>query len=311
VSAAAASTLPMHPVGIDFDLTFTIEGRNPPASGEEPRADIRAATEQYFETMKIPLLRGRVIEANDREDSPHVVLINETLARRFFVEEDPLGKVIDNPHGTAEIIGVVADVHHYGLDADPRPELYLAFSQSVFPGMSLVVRTTAPPERMVSAIRSAVWAVDSDQAIYDMSTMDQAISRWVFLPRLSATLLAAFAGAALLLASLGIYGVLAYSVSQRTTEMGLRMALGAGQAELVSLVVKNSMKFVAIGIVVGLGASLVLTRFLSGQLFGVSRLDPLVFFGVSLLLGLVAFVASVLPARRATRVDPLEALRVE
>ena len=164
---------------------------------------------------------------------------------------------------------------------------------------------------MVSDIRSAVWAVDSDQAIYDMSTMDQAISRWVFLPRVRATLLAAFAGAALLLASLGIYGVLAYSVSQRTTEMGLRMALGAGDSDLVSLVVRNSMKFVVIGIVVGLGVSLVLTRFLSGQLFGVGRLDPLVFIGVSLLLGLVAFVASVLPARRATRVDPLEALRVE
>ena len=141
--------------------------------------------------------------------------------------------------------------------------------------MSLVVRTTTPPERMVSDIRSAVWAVDSDQAIYDMSTMDQAISRWVFLPRVRATLLAAFAGAALLLASLGIYGVLAYSVSQRTTEMGLRMALGAGDSDLVSLVVRNSMKFVVIGIVVGLGVSLVLTRFLSGQLFGVGRLDPL------------------------------------
>ncbi len=311
VSAAAASSLPMHPVGIDFALPFTIEGRNPPPSGEEPRADIRSATEGYFEAMKIPLLRGRVIAERDREDSPHVLLINETLARRYFVDEDPVGKIIDNPHGKAEVIGVVADVHHYGLDSDPRPELYLAFSQNVFNGMSVVVRTSSPPESMVSDIRSAIWAVDADQAIYDMSTMDQAIARWVFLPRLSATLLAAFAGAALLLAALGIYGVIAYSVSQRTTEMGLRMALGAGGPELVGLVVRGSMKFVAIGMVLGLGASFVLTRFLSGQLFGVSRLDPLVFVGVSLLLGLLAFVASVIPARRATRVDPLEALRVE
>jgi putative ABC transport system permease protein len=310
-AAGAASALPMHPVGIDFALPFTVEGRNPPPSGEEPRADIRSVTEGYFETMNIPLLRGRVIEPRDREDSPHVLLINETLARRYFVDEDPLGKIIDNPHGKAEVIGVVSDVHHYGLDADPRPELYLAFSQNVFPGMSVVVRTSLPPERMIPDIRSAVWSVDPDQAIYDMSTMDQAIARWVFLPRLSTTLLAAFAAAALLLASLGIYGVIAYSVSQRTTEMGLRMALGAGGSALVGLIVRGSMKFVAIGMVLGLGASFVLTRFLSGQLYGVGRLDPLVFVGVSLLLGVVALVASVIPARRATTVDPLEALRVE
>lgn len=311
VSAAAGSSLPMHPVGIDFALPFTIEGRNPPASGEEPRADIRAASEDYFETMKIPLLQGRVIEERDREDSPHVLLINDTLARRYFADENPLGKVIDNPHGKAEIIGVVSDVHHYGLDADPRPELYLAFSQNVFSGMSLVVRTTLPPEQIVPDIRSAIWSVDQDQAIYDMSTMEQAIARWVFLPRLSTWLLAAFAGAALLLASVGIYGVIAYSVSQRTTEMGLRMALGAKASDLVGLVVRGSMKFVAIGMVIGLALSLVLTRFLSGQLFGVSRLDPVVFVGVSCLLGLLALVASVIPARRATRVDPLEALRTE
>lgn len=187
----------------------------------------------------------------------------------------------------------------------------MAFSQSVFNGMSIVTRTSSSPESVVADIRSAIWAVDADQAIYDMSTMEQAISRWVLLPRLSTTLLAAFAVAALLLASLGIYGVIAYSVSQRTTEMGLRMALGADASDLVGLVVRGSMKFVAIGMVLGLGVSVVLTRFLSGQLFGVSRLDPFVFVGVSLLLAMLALVASIIPARRATTVDPLDALRVE
>ncbi|HXV63008.1 MAG TPA: ABC transporter permease, partial [Vicinamibacteria bacterium] len=309
-SAAAVSSLPMHPVGIDFALPFTIEGRNP-VPGEEPRADIRAATEDYFETMKIPLLSGRLIDERDHQDAPHVVVINETLARRYFAGEDPMRKIIDNPHGKSEVVGVVADVHHYGLDAEPRPELYLPFDQNVFSGMSIVLRTGRPPEEIARDLRETIWQIDGDQAIYDMSTMEEAIDRWVFLPRLSTTLLAAFAGAALLLASVGIYGVIAYSVSQRTTEMGLRMALGAGATDLIGLVVRNSMTFVGAGMFVGLVASLLLARLLSGQLFAVSSLDPFVYFGVSLLLLLAALAASYVPARRATRVDPIEALRVE
>ena len=311
VSAGAASALPMHPVGIDFALPFSVEGENPPASGEEPRADIRAVTDQYFETMRIPLLRGRLIDERDREDSPHVVVINDTLARRYFGDDDPIGRIVDNPHGAAEVVGIVADVRHHGFDEAARPELYLAFSQNVFSGMALVVRSVQPAERVVSDVRSAIWAVDPDQAIYDMSTLDEAIRRWVFLPRLSASLLAAFAGAALLLAGLGIYGVIAYSVSQRTTEMGLRMALGADDRHLLRLVVRDSMTYVVVGIAVGIVASAFLTRFMSGQLFGVSRLDPLVFFGVTGLLAGIALLASAVPARRATRVDPLEALRAE
>jgi putative ABC transport system permease protein len=310
-SAGAASALPMHPVGIDFALPFEIQGRNPPASGEEPRADIRAATDGYFETMKIPLLRGRILDERDREDGPPVVLINETLARRYFAEEEPIGKVIVNPHGKGEIVGVTRDVHHYGLDADPRPELYLAFRQNVFSGMTLVVRTTSDPQRFASDLRRAIWDVDSDQAIYDMSTMKEALARWVFLPRLSMTLLGAFALAALFLAAVGIYGVIAYSVSQRSTEMGLRMALGAGANDLVGLVVANSMGFVAAGIAAGLVLAVGLARFLSGRLYGVSSLDPLVYAGVALVLGLAALAASFFPARRAARVDPIESLRVE
>ncbi len=211
----------------------------------------------------------------------------------------------------ARIIGVVGDVHHYGLDAQPRPELFMPFSQNVFPGMAIVVRTTSEPERFAADLRQAIWAVDRDQAIYDMSTLSSAIARWVFLPRLSVNLLVAFALAALLLAGVGIYGVIAYSVSQRTTEMGLRMALGAGTPDLVGLVVRNSMASVVVGMGVGLVGSFGFGRLLSGQLFGVSPLDPRVYLAVVIVLGLAALTASYLPARRATRVDPIEALRVE
>jgi putative ABC transport system permease protein len=309
--AGAGSSLPMHPVGIDFALPFSVEGRNPPASGEEPRADVRAATEGYFETMKIPLVRGRFLDERDREDAPHSLLVNETLARRYFTEEDPLGKVVVNPHGKGEIVGVVGDVHHYGLDAEPRPELYLPFSQNVFSGMSIVVRTTMPPEQFAPELRQAIWDVDSEQAIHDLSTMDEALARWVFLPRLSSTLLAGFALAALLLAAVGIYGVIAYSVAERTTELGLRMALGAAGGNLVSLVVKNSMSFVALGMAAGLVLVVPFARLLSGQLFGVGALDPVVYFLVALVLGGTALAASYLPARRASLVDPIEALRAE
>jgi len=310
-SAGAASALPMHPVGIDFALPFSIEGRTPPASGEEPRADVRAATDRYFETMKIALVRGRLLDERDRADAPHVLVINETLARRYFPGEEPMGKVIVNPHGKAEIVGVVADVHHYGLDAEPRPELYAPLPQSVFSGMTLVARTTIAPEDFAAALRSTIGAIDSDQAIHDMSTMEQAMARWVFLPRLSMTLLTAFAVVALALAALGIYGVIAYSVSQRSAEMGLRIALGAGGPDLVGLVVGGSLRFVVPGMAAGLLLSMALARFLSGQLFGVSPFDPVVYVGVVGVLGATALAASLLPARRATRVDPIEALRSE
>jgi putative ABC transport system permease protein len=313
-SAGAASALPMHPVGIDFALPFSIEGRNPPASGpavEEPRADIRAATERYFETMKIPLIRGRLIDERDREDSPHVILINETLARRYFAGEEPLGKVIVNPHGKAEVVGVVGDVHHYGLDAEPRPELYAPLRQGAFNGMTLVARTTLDSDRFALELRRTIREIDADQAIHDLSTMDQAMARWVFLPRLSMSLLTAFAGAALVLAAVGIYGVVGYSVSQRHREMGLRMALGAESQDLLGLVVSGSLRFVVPGMALGLLLSIAFARLLSGQLFGVSPFDPPVYLGVAVVLGTTALAASYLPARRAASVDPIEALRVE
>jgi len=310
-SAAAVSALPMYPVGIDFALPFTIDGKPPPATGEEPRADIRIATPRYFETMKMPLVRGRAIDDRDRRGMPGVMVINETMARRYFSGEDPIGRVVANPHGRAEVVGIVGDVRHYGLDGEPRAELFMPAWQQPLNGMALVVRTASDPNTFVETIRRQILTVDAEQPIYDASTMVDVVARSVFLPRVSMLLLAMFAASALLLAIVGIYGVVSYGVTQRTRELGVRMALGASAADTVRLVVGRSMLLVAAGTVCGLAGSIAATRALSRLLYGVSPLDPAVFAVVPLVLAASALVASVIPARRATRVDPMIALRVD
>jgi putative ABC transport system permease protein len=310
-SAAGVSALPMYPVGIDFALPFTIEGQAAPANGEEPRADIRTATPGYFETMKIALVRGRFIDARDYQGAPGTIVINETMARRYFNGQNPIGKVVRNPHGKGEVVGIVGDVKHYGLDAGPRAELFMPAWQSPLNGMALVVRTESDPKLFVDSIRREVLAIDAEQPIYAVSAMVDVVSRSVFLPRISMLLLGAFAVSALLLAVVGIYGVVSYSVTQRTRELGVRMALGADATTTLRLVLGKSMLLVAGGTVCGLIASFALTRAIGGLLYDVSPLDPIVFAGVSILLATAGFVASLIPARRATRVDPIVALRVQ
>lgn len=311
LATGAVTALPMHPVGIDFALAFTVEGEAPHASGEEPQADIRAATPGYFETMKIPLLRGRLFDERDRQEAPAVMVVNETLARRYLAGRDPIDRTIRTPHGAARVVGIVADTRHYGLDSEPRPEIFLPFLQNAFTGMALVVRTATDPARYGDAIRREVLAVDSAQPIFDLRTMDTVLSRSVFVPRLSMLLLAAFAGSALLMAIVGIYGVISYSVSQRTREFGLRMALGAQSSDTILLIVSKSMALVAAGLLIGLGGAAGVTRVLSGMLHGVSPVDPFVFSAVSIVLAGTALVACLLPARRAATLDPIDALRVE
>lgn len=309
-AAAGVSALPMYPVGIDYALPFTIEGHAAPTNGEEPRADIRTATPGYFETMKIALLKGRFIDGRDRQGMPGTVVINETMARRHFPGEDPIGKIVRNPHGKGEVVGVVGDVKHYGLDREPRAELFMPAWQQPLNGMALIVRTASDPKGFVETIRREVLAVDAEQPIYDVSAMVDVVSRSVFLPRVSMLLLGAFAISALLLAVVGIYGVVSYTVTQRTRELGVRMALGADAASTLRLVLGKSMLLVGAGTVCGLVASVGVTRAISGLLYDVSPLDPIVFVGVSLLLASAGLVASLIPARRATRVDPIVALRV-
>ena len=310
-AVAGVSALPMYPVGIDFALPFSIEGKPAPANGEEPRADIRMATPGYFETMKMALIRGRFIDDRDGVGAPGAMVINETMARRYFGGDDPIGRVVRNPHGAAQVVGIVGDVKHYGLDRDARAELFMPAWQQSLNGMAFVVRTASDPAGFIDAVRRQVLAVDAEQPIFDASPMVDVVAQSVFLPRISMVLLLVFAATALLLAAVGIYGVVSYTVTERTRELGVRMALGADAGSTLRLVLSRSMMLVGAGTVVGLVASVAITRVLGGLLYNVSPLDPAVFVGVSLVIAACGFAASVIPARRATTVDPIIALRFE
>ncbi len=307
-AASAVSTLPMSDVGMAMALPFTVEGQQPPV-GEDPLADVRIAAPGYFETMRIRLLAGRFLDERDVETTPRTSVINETMARRYFPDRSPIGQIIQNPHGRSEVVGVVADVRAQGLDSEPKKQVYLPLRQSPSAGMAVVARAERDPLMLGSTIQQIIWAVDPEQPIFRLSTMDQILARAVFLPRLSTTLLALFALAALLLAALGIYGVLSYSVSQRTREIGLRMALGSSGSQTMRMVVRHSLQLVALGGVVGLAAAVLLARAMAGVLYGVGPFD-LPAFALSLIVLVLAGIgASLLPARRATRVDPMVALR--
>ena len=307
-SASAVSAMPLHDVGAAGALPFNVEGQQPPPT-EDPLADVRIVAPGYFETMKIKLLEGRFLDERDAEVGPRTSVINETMARRYFPNESPLGRIIQNPHGKSQVVGIVGDVHNQGLDREPRKQVYLPLKQSPTAGMALVARTERDAASFGNAIQRAIWEVDPAQPIYELSTMDQILARAVFLPRLSTTLLALFALAALLLAALGIYGVLSYSVSQRTKEIGLRMSLGASGGNTVAMIVRSSVAMVAIGGVIGLAAAVILARSMAGILYGVGPFDLPSFALAASTLLIAGVVASLLPALRTTRVDPVVALR--
>ncbi len=307
-AASAVSTLPMQPVAVASALPFSVEGRVPPET-EDPRADVRMVATGYFETMKISLLEGRFLDERDTADAARTSVINETMARRYFPDRSPVGQFIENPHGRNEVVGVVADVRNQGLDSEAKKQVYLPLRQNPVPAMALVARTERDPMAFASTLQREIWAVDGAQPIYELSTMDQILARAVFLPRLSTTLLALFAGAALLLAALGIYGVLSYSVTQRTREIGLRMALGANAGETVGLIVRNSMSLIVVGVGIGFVAAALLARSMAGILYGISTFDLTAFTVAGLVLLTAGLSASLIPARRAVRIDPLVALR--
>ena len=305
--------LPMS--GSDGTTGFVVEGAPPRAVGDRPEVGERTITPDYFLTMRIPLLKGRAFNERDREDAPRAVIVNQALANRFWPNEEAIGKRLGfrsaDPQLWHEVVGIVGNVKHRRLDADPKPELYFPYSQ--YPGnfMTLVARTSADPLNAIPAIRNQVLALDPDQPVFDIKTMDERLSKSVAVSRFIMFLLGVFAALATLLAAVGIYGLMAYTVSQRTHEIGVRMALGAGAADVVSLVLKQGLKLVLAGVGIGVAGSLALTRLMESLLFEVSATDPLTFALISAVLTGVALAACFVPARRATRVDPMIALRYE
>jgi predicted permease len=331
MSAAVSSLIPLG--GSDSEIPFYVNGRPRPTSqGDMLWALLYATGPGYLKAMDIPLLRGRYIRPQDMHHGSHVVVIDDVMARTVFPNEDPLGKsiVVADLSGDLgpetsvpmEIVGIVGHVSHWGLDNDAtarvRSELYLPLSQipdQFMKGMAgsstFVVRTGTDPLAMLPAVRGAVLQAGNDQPIYGVRTMDQIVSASIADRRFSMLLLGIFAGLALLLAAVGIYGVISYTVAQRTREIGIRMVLGAGQADVLKVVVTQAMLPVLAGLAIGLAASFELTRLMAGMLYGVNPGDPVTFIVVALVLAAVALVATLVPARRGTRVTPVEALRYE
>jgi putative ABC transport system permease protein len=293
---------------------FHIAGQPPSAKGEEPYVEIRAATPGYFDAIGTSLRGGRLFTAQDDAHAGRVILVNEEFARRFLPGQQAIGQRLEldgEPKEIPEIIGVVADVKNDDLDEAPDPAAYLPYSQNPYLTMSLIIRGTQDPTRMVSGVRSEVHALDAALPVSNIKTISQMIYERVSPKRLMTYILAVFALCALLLASVGIYGVMSYAVSQRTQEIGIRMALGARTADVLKLVVSNGMKLTLIGVLIGLAGAFALTRFLENLLFHVTPTDKVTFVAVATTLIVVALVASYVPARRATKVDPLVALRDE
>jgi predicted permease len=312
-SVAATNFLPL--TGFWGTTDFVIEGQPLRSQAEKPQADNRLVTPGYFSTMGVALLRGRDFNNTDRSDTEDVAIINSTLAHRYFGNDDPLGKIVelgDASHFQRwRIIGLVSDVKAFGPEQPAHADLYRPLSQVPFPLLAFTVRTDAGPSALLNAAKQAVWDVDKDQPIFDAMPLTVLGAQSVALRRVSAILIGSFALLALVLAAVGLYGVIAYSVVQRTHEIGIRMALGARQHDVLHLVVRSGIRLVLVGEVIGLAAGLLLTRALSGMLYGVTPGDPAVLAGAIAILTFVSTAASYLPARRAAKVDPMAALRYE
>jgi putative ABC transport system permease protein len=311
--AAAIMPLPLSNNGIN--VTFTVEGQPDPGPGARPISAARVITPDYLRVMGIPVLRGRAFDERDTADSPKVLLINESLARQLFPGEDPLGRKLDvginSIHG--EIVGVVGDVRSRGLEKEAGLEFYLPYEQTPFNSMQLVLRAKEgqDPSSLAAPLRSVVREIDRDVPLYEVHPMEQLVADSVARQRFLMTLLASFAGLALVLAAAGIFSVMSFLVTQRTHEIGVRVALGAQGRDILRMVVRYGMGLALAGVGAGLFVAFALTRLMSGLLYGVSATDPLTFAAVALLLAAVALLACLVPARRATKVDPMVALRYE
>jgi predicted permease len=315
VSAGGTSNIPFG--GNWSTASFNVEGYQVPANTPSPWGDMRLVTPTYFATLRAPLLAGRQFTAADRAGAPAVCIVDEELVHRYWPNTDPLGKRItfnnltDSSIQWIQVVGVVAHLAHEGLDAQKRVQVYFPLAQNGLPFLGYVVRTAGDPLAALPSVRAAVRSVDPELPLANVNTMEQLIEDSTGQRRFAMLLLIGFSLLAMTLASIGLYGVMSYTVSQRSRELGVRLALGADSREVLGLVLAQGLRLALAGVVIGLVAAFGVTRVMKNMLFGLSSTDPLTFVTLSLLLVLVALVASYLPALRATRVDPVVALRTE
>jgi predicted permease len=314
-SAAAAGNLPLTYNG--DSMSIAVEGIPDPPPAQWPDVIYRAIGPGYFNTMGIPMVRGRDFSDQDRADSKYAVVISEKTAHHYWPGQDPIGKRL-KPGATSsdapwrEVIGVVKDVRQNDFIAEPKMQMYFAHRQlKELAANSLVVRTSVEPMSLATSVRNAIWAVDKDQPVANIDTMDHIVSQAIARQRFSMLLLGIFAGLALVLAAVGIYGVMSYSVAQRRHEIGIRIALGAQRADVLRMTMKQGLKLVALGLLIGLASAFVLTRVMASLLFGISATDPATFASICMVLLGVAALANYIPALRATKVDPIVVLQAQ
>jgi putative ABC transport system permease protein len=310
VSSASTLTFPLDGHR-RFNFNFLIEGQPPAEDGAQPLGDLRSASPGYFPTLGIPLVTGRLFTPADGPNAPQVAIVNQTLAHRYWARESAVGKRISADTGETwiTIVGVVGDVRHYGLQSEPTDEVYLPFAQLPIRESTFLIRTTADPGAMARRIGEEVLAIDPGQPVANVQTLEEVRGEALASPRLTTTLILLFALLALCITAAGLGGVVAFSVSQRTQEIGVRMALGAGRGEVLGMVLREGLRLVGVGLVLGALAAVLLSRLMTGLLFHVETTDPATFAGMALVLVLIAAAACLVPARRATTVDPLVALR--
>jgi putative ABC transport system permease protein len=312
-SASAGWPLPMSPGAVT--ITFNIQGR-PVARGEEPGEVMSLVMPGFFETMRIPLLAGRTLDQRDDQRATPVIIISQAFARKYFPGQNPLGQhiqvrmgddVLDQP--IRQVVGVVGNIKLRGLTADLLPQYYLPLAQTLVTNPFLVVRTTGDPAHMEGAIRAAVHSLNESTPVYQVSTLEDYVSSSAAQPRFQMFVLTCFATIALILAAIGLYGLLSYMVAQRTLETGLRMALGGQRSDVLGMIIRQGIRFAVVGIGLGIAASIAVTRLLSGMLYGVRPSDPATFVATTCLLLLVSLAATVVPAWRAANLDPNQTLR--
>ena len=310
-SVGAVSALPLNTVGTDYDLPVIIEGKPRARPGEELQADFRVATVSYFRTMRIPLIGGREFTEFDGPGTTPVAIINDTLARQIFAGENPIGRRLLVYGRPREIVGVVGSVRHHGFTRDPRPEMVLPYRQFQFTGMTLVLRSEMEQSAVAEAIRGAVQSLDPQQPVYRVRAVDELLADSVAQPRFTALLLGGFAVLAIVLAVVGVYGVMSYTVGQRAREIAVRMTLGARRREVAGMIVGQAGVYVVVGVIIGLAGALAGTRLMTGLLFGVAATDPATLLSAAAVVIVTSLAASSIPAIRAARATPVAVLRPE